>query len=136
MSNITVFPDFTNQYTVLAMILQFISKMDVSLPIFIFTVLPELVNSFRLFLFIRLWNDVAPLTRQSCIKQSLYQIPVCLIFSNCCGGLLSSARTPQLTLYNCWMSKSRLMDYKGSLIVILLKLRLSVSRNVMYEMGG
>ena len=49
-----VFPGFTDQDMILAMILQFTSKMSVSLPIFIFTVLSVLVNSFKLFIFIGL----------------------------------------------------------------------------------
>ena len=51
---LTAFPDFMDQDMILAMILPFTFKMDVSLPIFIFTVFPVLVNSFRLFLFIGL----------------------------------------------------------------------------------
>ena len=50
----TAFPDFTDQDIILSMMFRFTCKIDVSLPIFIFMVLvlPMLVNSFRLFLFI------------------------------------------------------------------------------------
>ena len=46
----TAFPNFNDQNMILAMILWFTSKMNVSLPVFIFTVFPVIVNCFRLFL--------------------------------------------------------------------------------------
>ena len=104
----TAFPDFTDQDMILGMMLRFTCKMDVSLLIFIFIVLPVLVNSFRLFLFVWLWIDVTPLTRRSFIKQSLGSIPVFLIFSNSSTWLLSSTGPPKLMLYNSWVSKSGL----------------------------
>ena len=75
----TAFQDFTDQDMILAIILRFPSKIDVSLPIFIFKVFPVLVNSFRLFLFIGLRNDVTPLTKRSFVKQSLSSILFFLI---------------------------------------------------------
>ena len=103
----TVLPDSTDQ-DMLAMILRFTSKMDVSLPIFIFAVLPVFMNRFRLFLFIRLLNDVTPLIRRSCIKQSLSSFPACLIYSKFRTWMLSSTGTPELILYTFGASKSGL----------------------------
>ena len=103
----TVFPDSTDQ-DMLAMILQFTSKMDVSLPIFIFAVLPVFMKRFRLFLFIRLLNDVTPLIKRSCIKQSLTSIRACLIYSNFRTWMLSSTGTPELILDTSVASKSGL----------------------------
>ena len=53
-----VFPEFTDQDMTLAMILRFTSKMYVFLPILIFTVLPVLVNSRRLFFLLLLGYEM------------------------------------------------------------------------------
>ena len=94
-----------------------------------FTVLPVYVNSFRLFLFIGLWNDVTPLTRRSCIKQFLNSIPICHIFRT---WLLSSTGTPELMLYSCWESKSGVKGLRWS----SFRLTLLISRNLIYQMDG
>ena len=74
----TALPEFTDQDMIWGMMFRFTCNMDASLPIFIFMVLPVLMDSFRLFLFIGLLNDVTPLSKWFCIKQPLSWILVCL----------------------------------------------------------
>ena len=100
----TALLEFTDQDMICGMMFRFTCKMDASLPIFIFMVLPVLMDSFRLFLFIGLLNDVTPLSKWFCIKQSLSWILVCLTFNDCRTSSLSST----LNWLNC-LIKSELL---------------------------